>query len=126
MKLIAKKLGVNITYDENKLFRLDNEVSLKKGSKVQEWIEFAHEVCHYLRHCGNQLNMHPLFRQLQEYQAEYFAYHFCVPTFMLDRLFNYTIRDIMNIFNVDYDFAVRRLEIYRNRHMNQPVIWFNR
>ncbi|MDY0394741.1 ImmA/IrrE family metallo-endopeptidase [Virgibacillus halophilus] len=83
----------------------------------KEWQEFGHELAHHLRHCGQQLNMHPLFRQLQEYQATYFAYHFCVPTFMLQQLIGISVKQIMNLFNVEYEFAVRRLEIYQNNKL---------
>ncbi|WP_188725888.1 ImmA/IrrE family metallo-endopeptidase [Lentibacillus populi] len=115
MHTIANKLGLEISYDEEKIFYCDNEINLKRSTKMQEWFDFVHELCHYLRHCGSQINMHPLFRQLQEYQADYFTYHFCIPTFMLDNLFNYTIYDIMILFNVDYEFAFKRLEMYKNK-----------
>src|SRR5690606_40765347 len=113
-------LGVKIIYKQRAL-RLDNEVLLTNGTASEEWIEFGHEICHFLRHVGNQLIMHTLFRQLQEYQANYFAYHFCIPTFMLDKLFNYTIYDVMNLFNVDYDFASKRLEMYKNKFFDSWV-----
>lgn len=115
MYTIAKKLGVKVTYEENINFYFDNEIYLKKGTKKQEWVDFAHELCHKLRHAGVQLNMHRLFIDLQEYQANYFTYHFCVPTFMLDQLKEVSVYEIMNQFNVEYDFAVRRLEMYKNK-----------
>ena len=55
------------------------------------------------------------FINLQEWQAKQFAYHFCVPTFMLDDLEEVTVYEIMNQFNVDEEFAVRRLEMYQNK-----------
>lgn len=112
MRFIAKQLGVDIVY-KRKSFRLDNEIILVRSGEREEWMEFGHEICHFLRHVGSQLNMPPLFRQLQEWQANYFAYHFCVPTFMLDRLFNYNLSDIMNLFNVGYEFASKRLEMIK-------------
>ncbi len=114
MNLIAKKLGVEITY-KRRAFRLNNEIVMMKGTQIEEWMMFGHEVCHFLRHSGLQLNMHDLFRKLQEYQAEYFAYHFCVPTFMLDELSDITIHLIMNTFNVNYEFALRRLDMYQHK-----------
>ncbi len=120
MILIAKKLGVEVIYKE-KPFRFDNEIILVRGDKSEEWMEFGHEICHFLRHCGSQLDMHPLFIDLQEYQANYFSYHFCVPTFMLDKLFNYTIYDVMNLFNVEFEFASKRLEMYKNKFVDSLV-----
>ncbi|GAA0415424.1 ImmA/IrrE family metallo-endopeptidase [Virgibacillus salarius] len=121
MHKIAKKLGVEITYDENKVFRFENEISLKKRTKRQEWMDFGHELGHCLMHCGLQVSMHPLFVELQEWQANNFAYHFCVPTFMLDKLYNYTVCDVMQLFNVDYDFACKRLEIYKNKKQREII-----
>lgn len=114
---VSKKLGLTVTY-KNKAYRFENEINIQKSTKMQEWLDFTHEVCHYLRHCGSQVSMHPLFRQLQEYQADYFAYHFCVPTFMLEKIKEVSIYEIMNQFNVEYEFAVRRFEMYQNRQID--------
>src|SRR5699024_11021210 len=80
METIANKLNINLIYGIAS-FRLDNEIIIKPSNSKKEWQDFGHEISHWLRHVGNQLNMHFLFRDLQEYQADYFAYHFCVPTF---------------------------------------------
>ncbi|MCY1631342.1 MULTISPECIES: ImmA/IrrE family metallo-endopeptidase [Bacillus] len=47
-------------------------------SPPEQWKEFGHELCHVLRHEGNQLTMSPLSAELQEMQANVFAYKFCV------------------------------------------------
>lgn len=114
MSLIARKLNVEIVYKQS-AFRFENEIILVRGNKCEEWIDFGHEMCHFLRHCGSQLTMHPLFRKLQEWQADYFAYHFCVPTFMLKNIKGVSVYDIMNLFNVDFDFACKRLEMYKSK-----------
>ncbi|WP_404293129.1 ImmA/IrrE family metallo-endopeptidase [Cytobacillus kochii] len=114
MNKIAKNIGIKLVY-KMRPFRLNNEIVLVRGTKQEEWMLFGHEVTHYIRHCGNQLNMHPLFRDLQEFQANHFAYHFCVPTFMLEEIKNVTANEIMNKFNVDFDFALRRLEMFQNK-----------
>lgn len=59
--------------------------------------------------------MHRLFIDLQEYQAAYFAYHFSIPTFMLEDLKEVSACEIMNLFNVEEEFALRRLEMYQNK-----------
>lgn len=123
MKSVAKKLGVEIIY-QKQAFRLNNEILLKNGTRSEEWIEFGHEICHFLRHVGNQLSMPLLFRELQEWQADYFAYHFCVPTFMLlefefPKYSEQAIQQIANSFNVTLEFARTRFNMYKNRQYQQ-------
>lgn len=117
---IASKLGLNVCYGGIS-FRIGNHIMIKRSTRQREWQMFGHEVCHYLRHCGNQLKMHPLFLQLQESQANHFAYHFCVPTFMLDQFKEVSVDVVMEKFNVEEDFALRRLEMYERKMMNARV-----
>lgn len=118
---IANKLGISVFYGSVNL-RFNNVIVLKKSNPQIEWQNFGHELCHCLRHVGNQLNMHYLFVELQEYQANHFAYHFCVPTFMLQQLREVTIYEVMNLFNVEYDFAYTRLEMYQNKILSKGVL----
>ncbi|TRM13208.1 ImmA/IrrE family metallo-endopeptidase [Lentibacillus cibarius] len=111
---IAKKLNLNIYYGKFS-FRFGKDLIIQESTKQREWQLFGHEVGHYLRHCGNHLAMNRLFIDLQEWQANHFAYHFCVPTFMLQNTDNLSIYTIMNLFNVECDFATRRLEMYQNK-----------
>ena len=52
----------------------------------QQWQEFGHEMSHYFRDRGNRLVLKESFVDYCESKADYFAYHFCVPTFMLQNL----------------------------------------
>ena len=47
---------------------------------------FGHELGHILLHSGNQQLMKESYRSYQEWKANQFALHFCVPTFMLQKL----------------------------------------
>nr|WGD70050.1 ImmA/IrrE family metallo-endopeptidase [Bacillus subtilis] len=82
-----------------------------RTSRQQQWQDFVHELAHVLKHAGNQFNMNRMFRELQEYQANSFMYHFCVPTFMLEkisllkRMQSEAIKLIGDTFNVTYPFA---------------------
>lgn len=118
---IAEKLKLDISYQRSG-FRFNGNITLIKSTKQKEWQMFAHELCHKLAHVGNQLNMHYLFRDLQECQANYFSYHFCVPTFMLQNLKEVTVYDIMDLFNVEYDFALRRFEMYQSKLLERKII----
>lgn len=89
-------------------------------SPQEKWQEFAHELCHILRHAGHQRKMNPLFLEYQEWQADNFALHFCVPTFMLQRIRlppeqRDAVQLIADTFNVDYKFATERLSRYHQK-----------
>lgn len=112
--LIAKKLRLDVFYG-NASFRLNDNIMIKKTTRQKEWQSFGHELCHFLRHVGNRFSVNRLFKDLQEYQADYFSYHFCVPTFMLQKLKEVNVYVIMNLFNVEEDFAARRLEMYQSK-----------
>ncbi|MGG0972759.1 ImmA/IrrE family metallo-endopeptidase [Bacillus subtilis] len=60
---------------------LDSRISKKK-----QWEDFSHELCHHINHVGVQYKLPPLFRELQENQANAFMYHFAVPSFMLKNI----------------------------------------
>ncbi|WP_158589669.1 MULTISPECIES: ImmA/IrrE family metallo-endopeptidase [Clostridia] len=85
-------------------------------SEQEQWQEFGHEIAHFLWHTGRQEFLPSTFIELQEWQANYFSYHLCIPTFMLQRIkTKITPKYVMNLFNVEYDFACKRLEMYRNK-----------
>src|SRR5699024_12610101 len=87
----------------------------------QQWQEFGHELCHVLWHAGRQENISDSFCSYQEGQADNFAYHLCIPTFMLCRLKGVSTYEVMNLFNVEYGFASKRLEMYRNKIIMKGV-----
>lgn len=82
---------------------------------AEQWQDFGHELCHVLQQYGSQLNMPDEFIYYQENKADNFALHFCVPTFMLERLDipqfrTKAIEFIADTFNVTFEFAKKRLE----------------
>lgn len=89
-------------------------------SPEEQWQDFAHELCHVLKHTGNHFKMHKLFRELQEFQAKQFMYHFCVPTFMLLQMKLPNLRQqatlqIAQTFHVTWAFAEKRLALFEQR-----------
>ena len=130
MKAIARQLDIKLFYWEEKsqaiiynnmsVIFIDNRISSEK-----QWQEFNHELCHVLIHTGDQLIMPPLFREYQEFKANNFMYHACVPTFMLEELnicdsTAVTISWIQKLFNVEHEFAKTRLENYLNQKYYVP------
>lgn len=66
--------------------------------------------------------MSPLFHEYQEHKANNFMYHACIPTFMLDELQLHdrtpkTVSRLQDLFNVEYDFALKRLSQYYNKQI---------
>jgi Zn-dependent peptidase ImmA (M78 family) len=123
---IAKQLNIQLHYyDDGSVAVEENGIHHilidERLNKARQWQDFGHELCHSLRHYGNQLLMSDdellcSFIRLQESQSENFMYHFCVPTFML---LNYKIANFLDIkagipfvvenFNVTEEFAEERL-----------------
>lgn len=118
---IAYRLGMVVSF-ENMSSRIYKEKVIidERLPPREQWEDFGHELCHSLRHYGNQMIMSEDFLQLQEFQAHYFSLHFCIPTFMLQKLkFPYTrgqaIYLIAETFKVTYLFAKKRLEMYESK-----------
>jgi len=82
------------------------------------WQDFGHEMYHYFYDETNYNYLKETYATYGESKADYFAYHFCVPTFMLMQLKEVSVYVITNLFNVEYDFAFRRLEMYQSKLMS--------
>lgn len=123
-KEIANKLGISVYFWSNPsqaLFLKDLAYIFLNDhqSNQQMWQDFNHELGHVLLHTGNQSKMIDKFREYQEYKANLFMYHACIPSFMLDELsildYTYeTIDLIRELFCVEKSFAIKRLEQYLN------------
>ncbi|MFS0749562.1 ImmA/IrrE family metallo-endopeptidase [Oceanobacillus sp. 1P07AA] len=117
---ITKGLGIKVKYWE-----FESEIVKRKGkniiflnnysNEITRWQNLVHEIGHLYLHVGRQENLPYEFVQLQEWQANTFMYYFCVPTVMLDELHTITPAEVSRIFNVDYSFSVRRVEMYESR-----------
>lgn len=88
----------------------------------QQWQEFGHEVYHYFYDETNYNALKETYAYYGESKADYFAYHFCVPTFMLQQLKGVDVYDVMRLFNVEFDFAMRRLEMYQSKVLTKGVL----
>ena len=121
-KTIAIRLGIQLFYwsDTSQALFLKEKAYIiinEQLSSQQQWQDFCHELAHVLLHSGHQGHMSPLFREYQENKANNFMYHACIPSFMLDELEQsdadaLTIQYVQQLFNVEYDFALKRLEQY--------------
>lgn len=124
----ANKFDIWIEFEEGKSELVEPQKDLfticldSRISSQKQWQDFAHELGHVIRHVGKQHELREYFRDLQEFQANNFMYHFCVPTFML---IEYNVSNCLDIehgakfvsdtFNVTEKFAKKRLALFRDK-----------
>jgi|GEM_PF-555447 Zn-dependent peptidase ImmA (M78 family) len=115
---IATKLNVDLYKHPVASFSIReggvNYIFLKDSDPYNERVQFFHELCHLLRHSGNQLGIMPqTFRELQERDANHFTQYAAMPLHMLTD-FKFESPDIIyelsEIFCVPISFAAYRLE----------------
>lgn len=121
---ISNRLNLNIHYWKysSAMTQLNGKYRLFINDQLNEqkqWQEFGHEMSHYFRDRGNRFVLRNSFIDYRETKSDYFAYHFCIPTFMLMNLKGFDVYDVMRLFNVEFDFALRRLEMYKHKLINR-------
>ncbi|PAD73702.1 ImmA/IrrE family metallo-endopeptidase [Paenibacillus campinasensis] len=101
---------------------LDNRLT-----PMRQKLDFFHELCHLLRHAGNQMLMPRSFTQAQEYEADMFVMYATMPYFMLTELDIPTIHNdatnyISTMFNVPWQLAKRRVDQILRRHFEGKLM----
>ncbi|WP_052675983.1 ImmA/IrrE family metallo-endopeptidase [Paenibacillus sp. IHBB 10380] len=118
IEAIAESFNSEIFYDTCKPFS-DNERRViflnKKDSNISSRLNFFHELCHVIRHFGDQRNMPKLFKEAQEAEAQQFVFYAAIPFFMLQNLpipdrRGEAIQYIAKIFHVTPKFSKQRLD----------------
>lgn len=120
MESIAARLGTTLVYLPYGSMTVGNAILIDdRLTDAQQWQDFGHELCHVEWHDGNQRVLPSSYLEYQEWKASNFAYHACVPTFMLERLDLPTNERqaawlIQETFHVEHEFAEIRLQQYVN------------
>lgn len=102
-----------VLYFEGRSFIfIDERISSEK-----QFEEFGHELGHFFLHDADQQDMKNHYRDFQEWKANLFALHFCIPTFMLLRLpqEELTSENVSELFGVTIPFAYKRLLMHQQR-----------
>ncbi|MGE6368344.1 ImmA/IrrE family metallo-endopeptidase [Planococcus kocurii] len=85
IETIYPRLGLSVYYlPQDSMAIADNLFLDNRMSDAALWQEFGHELCHILWHAGDQALIPLSMREYQEWKAENFAQHLCIPTFMLN------------------------------------------
>ena len=122
---IAHSFGAEVVYmpgaKEEAIWDDEKVAIFLNSDKPNEEIReaFFHELCHPLRHSGNQLMLPRIFRELQETQANQFQLYAAMPFFMIRQM---RFQDGSNIiyllseeFRVTHKLASHRLDQIRRR-----------
>lgn len=125
---VHTRLGLQLFYIPHNSMAIDGAVFLdNRKTESEQWEDFAHEICHVIFHAGDQAVLPLPMREYQEWKAENFAQHLCIPTFMLERL-NLPAYEkdavwmIMETFGVTRIFAEKRLRQYvSNLYSQRPL-----
>lgn len=120
---IAEMFGVGLSFDNCKSFSENDEGVIildKRESPIRQRMVFFHELCHVLRHVGDQRKMPELFRDAQESDANAFLLYASMPFYMIDRLSlpvlqNDVIEFLASTFDVSPKLAKERLEQIQRR-----------
>ena len=122
-KLIIDHLNIRLYYwnHSSAIVRRNGKYHLFINESLttrQQWQDFGHEMYHYFFDETRYDLLYESFGDYGETKADYFSYHFCVPTFMLMQLKEVSVDVITRLFNVEYEFALRRLEMYQGKLMS--------
>ncbi|BBI31447.1 ImmA/IrrE family metallo-endopeptidase [Cohnella abietis] len=99
----------------------------QRQDRESQWEDFLHELCHVLRHAGNQTTMPRLFCEGQEAEANRFVLYAAIPFFMLQHLkladrIDEAAGQIAMHFGVTFELARKRLEQIQRRTLSS-ILW---
>lgn len=118
---IASKLNISVEIINLESLSHETEagkriIFLNKRKSITEQREdFLHELCHLLRHAGNQIILPPPFVQYQEDDAEAFVLYASLPFFMIKQLnlspdLGQAVKQLSVAFSTSIDMARKRYE----------------
>lgn len=86
-----------------------------KLSKAEQRVAYFHELCHVLRHAGNQRTMSKAFRDLQEDQAEQFVLFASMPYYLICDHLEESPSVIAEEFRMPQHYVQKRLSYIQNQ-----------
>lgn len=118
---IALKLGISVEFFNSESLSHETKAGKRiiflnvKKSAFEQRDDFLHELCHLLRHAGNQATLPSPFVQYQEEDAELFVLYASMPFFIIEQLslspdHGQAIEQISLAFSTSIEMARRRYE----------------
>lgn len=107
----------SMAIEKNGLFSINVD---RRLSAQEQWEDFLHELCHVLRHSGNQIVMPDRYVDWQEQDASAFQLYAAIPMTMLKKLSlpeqkNEMVAFLAEEFQVTYRLANERIEQIQRR-----------
>lgn len=129
---MARRFNVWIYYHPMKSKGLEvhpNMYTMNIDSRLfpsKQWLDFLHELCHLLRHIGNQTRLPELFTKAQEDEADQFVLYASMPISMISKLHMPDQRDkaieyLCRTFAVPKKMAERRFDQIQRREFQGVV-----
>lgn len=115
---ISQRLGMVLSYIPFESACMDDFIFIdSRKDHAGQWENFGHELCHALWHAVDQAIIPLSMREYQEWKAENFSQHLCIPSVMLDRMKlpadkRRAIWMVTEEFGVTREFAKKRLDQY--------------
>lgn len=115
---MADMLGITLMLAPISSKRIGSVIIIdSRLSPAEQHEQFAHELCHSIWHVTNQMLMPDFWTEYQEWTADTFANHYCIPTFMLLELDLQAYRtkkhlyyEMAELFGVTLEFATKRID----------------
>ncbi|WP_175616022.1 ImmA/IrrE family metallo-endopeptidase [Piscibacillus halophilus] len=98
MYIEEPKASFSVEQGEFRLININNNLA-----DYEKKEQFYHELCHILRHYGNQMMMPKAFRELQERDARHFTLYAAIPFHMLH---DYEFKDERIVEKLSIDFCI--------------------
>lgn len=122
IEVIAAIFEIDLEYVNCKSFSDNEEMVIfldRREDPIVTRMIFFHELCHVLRHAGDQRRMPELFKNAQEAEADHFVLYAAMPFYMISQMSlperrNEAIAYIASEFRVTTEIAEKRIDqIYR-------------
>ncbi|WP_052339157.1 ImmA/IrrE family metallo-endopeptidase [Gorillibacterium massiliense] len=122
---IAERMDIWVYYQEMQSCHIDRgglfSVNIdKRLTPSEQWEDFLHELCHVLRHAGNQFHLPEPLMEWQEQNAATFQLYAAVPFYLLKTLNmpaqeHSIVEFLVSEFHVTYTLAEKRLRQIQRR-----------
>lgn len=127
---LSNQIGINLEFVPIGSFSLESASGKwtifldTRISELKQRDDYLHELCHLLRHSGNQLVLPDTFIKYQEEEAEQFKNYALMPFYMIERLvlpadYRQVVQYLSLVFSVSINRAKKRFDQIKRREFEE-------